>query len=57
MHEKIQGAQLKILADAGHLANLENATEFNSSLKKFLPQISRKPIPVVLAKNLMSIRI
>lgn len=57
MHGKIQGAQLNILANSGHLANLENALEFNGLLKQFIPQVSKKLIPLVLAENLLSIGI
>ncbi len=40
MHETIVGSFLKIIKGAGHLSNLENSTEFNDQLRKFLIKIS-----------------
>lgn len=54
MHEKIQGSLLKILDHAGHLANLENPAEFNLQMKNFLHQISKKPVQVVLAREMVT---
>jgi 3-oxoadipate enol-lactonase len=38
MHEKIQKSVLSIVAQAGHLANVENPDQFNAHLKDFLKQ-------------------
>ncbi|MDO8365318.1 MAG: alpha/beta fold hydrolase [Saprospiraceae bacterium] len=53
IHEKIQGSLLKILDHAGHLANLENPSEFNLQMKNFLHQITKKPVQMVLARRLV----
>lgn len=39
MQELISGSALRILDDAGHLSNLENAESFNLHLKNFLGQL------------------
>ena len=39
MHEKIKGSTLHIIEHAGHLSNLEQPTEFNDHMKKFLLSI------------------
>lgn len=36
MHQKIKGSVMSIIDDAGHLANLENPSAFNSHLSQFL---------------------
>ena len=36
MHEKIKGSSLHILEHAGHLSNMENPGEFNSTLMTFI---------------------
>jgi pimeloyl-ACP methyl ester carboxylesterase len=36
MHQNIQGSILKVIDEAGHLANLENASAFNVQLKNFI---------------------
>jgi 3-oxoadipate enol-lactonase len=36
MHEKIQNSKLYIIGHAAHLSNMENPTEFNDQLKKFV---------------------
>jgi 3-oxoadipate enol-lactonase len=40
MHEKIPNSELRIIPKAGHIANLENADEFNRYLLQFLGKIS-----------------
>lgn len=42
MHERINESSMKIIEQAGHLSNLENALEFNDQLRKFLAKASRK---------------
>ena len=42
MHEKIKNSMLHIIADAGHLSNLENPTEFNHQLIKFFGSVYKK---------------
>src|SRR5688572_6835454 len=42
MHEKILNSTLKIIQQAGHLSNLENATAFNTHLVKFLELVGKK---------------
>ena len=39
MHAGIQGSRLEILADAGHLANLERPAAFNAVLSEFLASL------------------
>jgi pimeloyl-ACP methyl ester carboxylesterase len=39
MHEKIKNSILKIIEDAGHLSNIENALEFNVQLKKIVKSV------------------
>jgi len=36
LHENIQGSELVVIKNAGHLSNLENPGEFNAALLKFL---------------------
>ena len=36
MHAAIKGSRMAVVHDAGHLSNLENTTEFNAALQKFL---------------------
>jgi len=36
MHEKIEGSHLGIIAQAGHLSNMERPDEFNRELKIFM---------------------
>lgn len=36
MHEKIEGSELYIIENAGHLSNMENPEKFNEQLKRFL---------------------
>ncbi len=36
MHEKIKGTNFHIIDHAGHLSNMENPTEFNNQLNRFL---------------------
>jgi len=45
MHEKIQGSLLKIIEDAGHVANLENPSEFNDQVNRFMGQFVKKTSP------------
>lgn len=54
MHERIQGSLLKILEQAGHLANLENSDAFNIYLKNFIQQLAKKPVSSILARSLFS---
>ena len=42
LHEKIQGSVLKVIGNAGHVANMENPDEFNDHLKKFVQQFSKQ---------------
>lgn len=42
MHEKINGSLLKIIVHAGHLSNIENSSEFNGHLKKFVASVYSK---------------
>ena len=42
MHERIPDSFLKVIAHAGHLANLENPSVFNHHLKKFLHRFAKK---------------
>ncbi len=44
MHEKIKDSILNIIADAGHMANMENPSVFNDHLKQFLNQFVKKPV-------------
>ena len=39
MKEKIPGAEMHVIRDAGHLSNLENPEEFNAHLLKFLDKL------------------
>lgn len=39
MAERIRGAQVEIIPDAGHLSNLEQAAPFNAALLRFLNKI------------------
>lgn len=43
MHEKIKGSSLHILEHAGHLSNIENPGEFNSTLMTFIGSVNTKP--------------
>jgi pimeloyl-ACP methyl ester carboxylesterase len=36
MHNKVKGSVLVVLEHAGHISNMENHTEFNNQLQKFL---------------------
>ncbi|MCE5321143.1 MAG: alpha/beta hydrolase [Bacteroidales bacterium] len=36
MHDKVKGSVLVVLEHAGHISNMENHTEFNNQLQKFL---------------------
>jgi pimeloyl-ACP methyl ester carboxylesterase len=40
MHERICGSELRIIKDAAHLSNMENADEFNRQLVDFLSKTS-----------------
>jgi len=42
MHEGIPDSFLKVIAHAGHLANLENPSVFNHHLRKFLHRFAKK---------------
>ena len=42
MHEGIPDSFLKVIAHAGHLANLENPSVYNHHLKKFLYRFAKK---------------
>jgi pimeloyl-ACP methyl ester carboxylesterase len=42
MNEKIINSKLHIIADAGHLSNMENPTEFNHQLVKFFASVYNK---------------
>jgi len=53
MHEKIQGSLLKIIEHSGHLANLENPSEFNLQLDRFMSQFVKNPIYVKHLKELV----
>ena len=44
MHEKIKGSIMHIIGHAGHLSNMENPSEFNDQLKKFLDSVSEKQL-------------
>ena len=39
LHEGIQGSELVVLKNAGHLSNLENPGEFNGALVRFLEKL------------------
>ncbi|MBK6998149.1 MAG: alpha/beta fold hydrolase [Lewinellaceae bacterium] len=53
MHEKIQGSLLKIMEHSGHLSNLENPSEFNHQLLRFMSQFVKNPIHVKHLKELV----
>ena len=38
LHQSVQGSQFVTISDAGHLCNIENPDEFNTSLRAFLLQ-------------------
>jgi 3-oxoadipate enol-lactonase len=38
MHSSIQGSELHLIAKAGHLSNIENPTDFNAHLLRFLDE-------------------
>jgi 3-oxoadipate enol-lactonase len=42
IHDKITGSTLHIIKNAGHLSNLEDPSEFNNQLKKFLATMKLK---------------
>ena len=42
MAEAIPGARYRCLADAGHVANMENPAAFNAEIGRFLQAISRQ---------------
>ena len=42
MAEAIPGARYRCLADAGHVANMENPAAFNAEIGRFLQDISRQ---------------
>jgi pimeloyl-ACP methyl ester carboxylesterase len=42
MREKIVDSKLKIIANAGHISNMENAAVFNSQLVKFVELVNKK---------------
>jgi len=42
MHEKISDSSLKIIPNAGHVANMENPSEFYYRLTKFADLVSKK---------------
>jgi len=44
MHEKIKGSFMHIIGHAGHLSNMENPSEFNDQLKKFLDKVCDKQL-------------
>jgi 3-oxoadipate enol-lactonase len=48
MKEGIANSFLKVVAHAGHLANLENPSVFNHHLRKFLFRFSKKQFPLPL---------
>jgi 3-oxoadipate enol-lactonase len=39
MHKKINGSQLSIIENAGHLSNMENPFEFNYQIRKFISSV------------------
>ena len=39
MHKKINGSELHIIEDAGHLSNMENPFEFNYQIRKFISSV------------------
>jgi 3-oxoadipate enol-lactonase len=39
MHKKINGSQLNIIENAGHLSNMENPFEFNYQIRKFIASV------------------
>jgi len=45
MAKAIPGAQLEVVPDAGHVANLENPEVFNRAFSEFLRAISTEPKP------------
>jgi pimeloyl-ACP methyl ester carboxylesterase len=45
MAKAIPGAQLEIVPDAGHVANLENPAVFNRAFSEFLTSLSNEPNP------------
>ena len=49
MHEKIPNSSLHIIPKAGHVANIENPTEFNNQLKKFLHRFAKNKFKVAAA--------
>ena len=42
MHDKVKGSELVVLEHAGHISNMENHTEFNNQLLKFLSLLPDK---------------
>ena len=40
MHERIRGSELRIIKNAAHLSNMENANEFNKQSLDFLSKVS-----------------
>jgi 3-oxoadipate enol-lactonase len=42
MHEKIKDSRIHIIAESGHLSNMENPTEFNNQLVKFFASVYKK---------------
>ena len=42
MHEKIQDSTLKVIAHAGHVANMENPAAFNHHLVRFVDLVAKK---------------
>ncbi|HLF45482.1 MAG TPA: alpha/beta fold hydrolase [Chitinophagaceae bacterium] len=42
MHEKIQDSTLRMIAHAGHVANIENPDSFNYQLTKFMDLVGKK---------------
>jgi 3-oxoadipate enol-lactonase len=39
MHDRINGSEMQVVANAAHLSNIENADEFNKYLKDFLSRV------------------
>ena len=39
IHEKISGSQMKIIANAGHLSNLDQPEAFNNAILEFLAEV------------------
>jgi 3-oxoadipate enol-lactonase len=51
MHEKMQNSSLFTIANAGHISNIENPTEFNNQLKKFLQRVAKNQFKVSAAAS------